>query len=46
LGNAKGDRVDFEWDENKNRINFSKHGITFEQAAAVFDDRHQLREPI
>lgn len=30
----------FDWDENKNRINPEKHGITFEEASTVFfDDR-------
>ena len=30
----------FEWDENKNRINLAKHGISFEEARTVFfDDR-------
>ena len=30
----------FDWDENKNRINLKKHGITFEEASSVFfDDR-------
>ncbi len=28
----------FTWDENKNRINKSKHGISFETAKLVFDD--------
>ena len=29
-----------DWDENKNRINLEKHGITFEEASTVFfDDR-------
>jgi uncharacterized DUF497 family protein len=28
----------FEWDENKNRINKTKHGVDFETAALVFDD--------
>lgn len=28
----------FEWDENKNRSNKQKHGITFETAARVFLD--------
>jgi uncharacterized DUF497 family protein len=28
----------FCWDENKNRINKSKHGISFETAKLVFDD--------
>ena len=30
--------IDFEWDENKNRINIEKHGISFEEAATVFYD--------
>ena len=33
----------FDWDENKNRINLEKHGITFEEASTVFfDDRALL----
>lgn len=28
----------FVWDDNKNRINISKHGISFETAKHVFDD--------
>lgn len=28
----------FEWDETKNKINRSKHGIWFEEAQSVFDD--------
>jgi hypothetical protein len=27
----------FEWDEEKNRANQAKHGISFEEASAVFD---------
>lgn len=30
--------INFEWDENKNRINKSKHGIDFEEAVTVFYD--------
>lgn len=30
--------INFEWDENKNRINKAKHGIDFEEAATVFYD--------
>jgi uncharacterized protein len=30
----------FAWDENKNRINRRKHGISFETAARVFEDPH------
>ncbi len=28
----------FEWDENKNRINYAKHGVSFEVASKVFND--------
>ncbi len=27
-----------EWDENKNKENIKKHGISFEEAEDVFDD--------
>ena len=32
--------IDFEWDENKAAINVAKHGVSFEDAATVFDDRY------
>lgn len=28
----------FEWDENKAEANAGKHGVTFEEAASVFDN--------
>ena len=28
----------FEWDENKDRTNRAKHGVSFETARLVFDD--------
>ena len=28
----------FEWDDKKAKSNFRKHGISFEEAALVFDD--------
>ena len=28
----------FEWDENKARINFEKHKISFEEASTIFAD--------
>jgi len=28
----------FEWDENKNKSNFQKHGISFNEAQTVFSD--------
>jgi uncharacterized DUF497 family protein len=34
----------FEWDENKNRANITKHGIDFRAAIPVFDDPFVLLE--
>ena len=28
----------FEWDQNKNAKNIKKHGISFDEAALIFDD--------
>ena len=28
----------FEWDEDKAESNFTKHGVSFEEAKTVFDD--------
>ena len=28
----------FEWDENKSKQNFNKHGVTFVEAKTVFND--------
>lgn len=45
--------LSFEWDEEKNRVNFAKHGIWFEEAQSVwadaasqeyFDSEHSARE--
>lgn len=30
--------MEFEWDDRKNRSNFLKHGIWFEDAIRIFDD--------
>ena len=32
------DYLIFEWDENKNRNNLAKHGISFDEAKTVFLD--------
>ncbi|HBF86149.1 MAG TPA: hypothetical protein DDW54_00560 [Clostridiales bacterium] len=32
----------FEWDENKNKINESKHKVSFEEAKTVFYDENAL----
>lgn len=38
LPSERKDNVKFEWDSRKARINLRKHGVTFEEAASVFDD--------
>ncbi|MCL2697176.1 MAG: BrnT family toxin [Oscillospiraceae bacterium] len=30
----------FTWNENKNKSNFNKHGVTFEEARTVFKDEN------
>jgi uncharacterized DUF497 family protein len=32
-----------EWDEKKNKINFRKHGISFEEARTVFYDERAIQ---
>jgi hypothetical protein len=34
--------VEFEWDDQKNRSNFKKHGIWFEEAQTVWVDSKSL----
>lgn len=34
--------IKFEWDENKNQINQTKHKISFEEATTVFYDKGAL----
>lgn len=34
--------LQFEWDDNKNRINQQKHGVSFVEAEAVFYDENAL----
>jgi uncharacterized protein len=35
----------FEWDDAKAISNALKHGVTFDEARAVFDDPNALTEP-
>ena len=35
----------FEWDEWKNRANQDKHGVSFEEAAGIWDDEDMLVVP-
>ena len=32
--------MEFSWDKHKNRANFKKHGIRFEEAALIFESVH------
>jgi uncharacterized DUF497 family protein len=34
--------VEFEWDDRKNRHNFKKHGIWFEEAQTVWTDTRSV----
>jgi uncharacterized DUF497 family protein len=34
--------VEFEWDAGKAAANRRKHGVSFEEAATVFDDPHAI----
>lgn len=35
----------FEWDENKAKINFQRHNISFEEAELAFDDANAVDAP-
>jgi uncharacterized protein len=34
------DQIQFSWDNNKNKININKHGISFDDAKTVFYDEN------
>jgi len=34
----------FIWDEEKNKVNIKKHGVSFEQATKVFYDEQKLEK--
>ena len=38
-------KISFVWDEGKNETNIRKHKISFQVAAAVFDDQQRLEFP-
>ena len=42
--NQKETRMTFEWDENKNKINKKKHGVSFEMAVRVFLDEKRIEK--
>jgi uncharacterized protein len=35
--------MEFEWDENKNRTNITKHGVDFQIAKEVFNDKERIK---
>lgn len=37
--------MNFEWDENKNKVNIEKHGIDFPYATRVFLDNQRIDLP-
>lgn len=37
--------MEFEWDENKNKLNKEKHGIDFNDAKDVFKDEKSITSP-
>lgn len=37
--------IEFEWDEDKRRLNFEKHEVGFEEAFPVFDGRDVMTVP-
>ncbi|MBR4545295.1 MAG: BrnT family toxin [Oscillibacter sp.] len=38
----KWNELEFEWDEEKARSNYIKHGVRFETAAHVFEDENLI----
>jgi len=38
--------MEFEWDDTKERSNEQKHGISFTDAADVFDDPYHIEEDV
>jgi len=36
-------KLRFKWDENKNKSNIQKHGVSFEEAQTVFYDEYAIR---
>lgn len=37
-------QMTFEWDQNKNKINKKKHGVSFEMAVRVFSDDKRIEK--
>ncbi len=41
--NVHMDKMIFEWDSKKEKINRIKHGVTFDQAKTVFHDEYAIQ---
>ena len=37
------DGLEFQWDEQKEKANISKHGVSFEEARSVFHDENAIQ---
>lgn len=37
------DQLEFQWDNEKNKLNIKKHGISFDEAKTVFYDEHAIQ---
>lgn len=37
--------MEFEWNQNKAKLNLEKHGVSFEEAATVFNDPLSITFP-
>ena len=44
MGEIDIENIVVEWDDNKNEINYKKHGIYFEDAAWIFLDENRIEE--
>ena len=36
------ERVSFEWDEDKDKLNQAKHGVSFQEARRAFEDQNRI----
>jgi uncharacterized protein len=36
-------QLEFQWDDEKNKINIKKHGISFDEAKTVFYDEYAIQ---
>ena len=37
--------MEFDWDDGKAQVNLAKHGVSFQEAASVFDDPLSITFP-